>query len=484
MKLSIWTFEKYLEKDGFKTEAHITDGHPYISLIRQSTRRSYSQDAELIQAGNNCILACDMDSIVIYNADISKVANSLNCTLELFSEWEMNLYDNMLRGASLQELLEIANEVFERPMFIKNDSTRTFAVTKGYSGNVHPHWKKIENSMEEDLLDYDLVKTLSDDPEFKEVFHEKYPSLRWSPSYKNVVLHSNVFLKGRRVAEIVVLENKKPFNRADVHILNTFSSLVEAYVNNNPGLFQTGSDAAVFLNEFIEKGFVQNEQIRTICSTMGQSEAGRFCLLVVSGIGRYDSPALSVLREKLQSSLSRSIVISSMGYVVALMALNSDETYDSVIANLKKYIPREGFCWALSYDFLGIDNIPAHFELTKTLLDNETFKSDHYVTMYQKASELIFEMCKGAKNATEMIHPDLITLENTDMEEGTAYCRTLYWYLLCGGNFTDAAKILDLHRNTLIYRMNKIRELVRTNIDDPENRKLLLYSFLILGTDF
>jgi DNA-binding PucR family transcriptional regulator len=52
---------------------------------------------------------------------------------------------------------------------------------------------------------------------------------------------------------------------------------------------------------------------------------------------------------------------------------------------------------------------------------------------------------------------------------------------LCGGNITDTAKKLGLHRNSLIYRINRIREAVTCNLDDMQDRKMLLLSFLFEG---
>ena len=42
---------------------------------------------------------------------------------------------------------------------------------------------------------------------------------------------------------------------------------------------------------------------------------------------------------------------------------------------------------------------------------------------------------------------------------------------------------MGLHRNSLIYRMNKIRSIMHTSPDDLENRELLLFSFLIEGEE-
>jgi DNA-binding PucR family transcriptional regulator len=81
------------------------------------------------------------------------------------------------------------------------------------------------------------------------------------------------------------------------------------------------------------------------------------------------------------------------------------------------------------------------------------------------------------------VHPDLYRLREHDRRNDTRYMQTLFEFLLCGGNYTDTANRLGLHRNSLIYRMSKIREIVAWPLDDAENKKLLLTSFLLLGGD-
>jgi DNA-binding PucR family transcriptional regulator len=48
--------------------------------------------------------------------------------------------------------------------------------------------------------------------------------------------------------------------------------------------------------------------------------------------------------------------------------------------------------------------------------------------------------------------------------------------LNCRGNVTLAAEHLNMHRNTLLYRISKIRELLDTDFEDWNLRRLLLHS--------
>jgi PucR family transcriptional regulator, purine catabolism regulatory protein len=62
-------------------------------------------------------------------------------------------------------------------------------------------------------------------------------------------------------------------------------------------------------------------------------------------------------------------------------------------------------------------------------------------------------------------------LEASDAARRSEFVRTLEAFLHAGGNHMRAARDLHVHRNTLIYRLERIQELLGgANLEDPETR--------------
>jgi purine catabolism regulator len=62
-------------------------------------------------------------------------------------------------------------------------------------------------------------------------------------------------------------------------------------------------------------------------------------------------------------------------------------------------------------------------------------------------------------------------LEQSDASRRSEFVRTLDAFLRAGGNHMRAARDLNVHRNTLIYRLERIQELLGgANLEDPEMR--------------
>lgn len=64
-------------------------------------------------------------------------------------------------------------------------------------------------------------------------------------------------------------------------------------------------------------------------------------------------------------------------------------------------------------------------------------------------------------------------LAGHDERKGGELIRTLAGFFEANGNLAKAAADLDVHRNTLVYRLERISELTGLDLDDPDNRLVL-----------
>ncbi|MBE5999577.1 MAG: PucR family transcriptional regulator [Sarcina sp.] len=70
-------------------------------------------------------------------------------------------------------------------------------------------------------------------------------------------------------------------------------------------------------------------------------------------------------------------------------------------------------------------------------------------------------------------------LLESDRLHGTEYVETLRIFLQCGGSIKTMAEKLFIHRNTILYRMAKIRELLGCTLESPQERMEYMIACLI-----
>lgn len=79
-----------------------------------------------------------------------------------------------------------------------------------------------------------------------------------------------------------------------------------------------------------------------------------------------------------------------------------------------------------------------------------------------------------------LCHEKLLLLRKTDKENGTEYMKTLRMYLDQQQNAVRTARELYIHRSTFLYRLEKIKEILESDLDDPEELLYLNLSFRLL----
>ena len=74
---------------------------------------------------------------------------------------------------------------------------------------------------------------------------------------------------------------------------------------------------------------------------------------------------------------------------------------------------------------------------------------------------------------TEFCERTLGSLVDYDMRQNADLIKTLEAFFNCHGNLSQTAEVLIVHRNTLLYRMNRINEIAQIDLNRPETRLAL-----------
>lgn len=77
---------------------------------------------------------------------------------------------------------------------------------------------------------------------------------------------------------------------------------------------------------------------------------------------------------------------------------------------------------------------------------------------------------RGNQEAARFFHRTLGKLIRHDQEHNAELVTTLDAFFACHGNLSQTAIRLHIHRNTLTYRLDRIAEITRLDLDDPDAR--------------
>ncbi len=80
-------------------------------------------------------------------------------------------------------------------------------------------------------------------------------------------------------------------------------------------------------------------------------------------------------------------------------------------------------------------------------------------------------------------HENLLKLKSMDETNNTEYLRTLRVYLDNHLNAVQSARELYIHRSTFLYRLDKIKGILNSNLDDPNEILYLMLSFRFIDME-
>lgn len=147
----------------------------------------------------------------------------------------------------------------------------------------------------------------------------------------------------------------------------------------------------------------------------------------------------------------------------------------------------ENFCYQLQLR-VGVSDMfdsleDRHFfkkqanELLK--IDSNGRQGKYVYSFFENYTQLLLKNAVDRFGAETLILSDGHRLLESDRENGTNNAQTLWQYLRCFSSPTAAAKALFIDRSTLHYRLQRITESYKVNMDDPHLSQAAMASLWI-----
>ena len=130
---------------------------------------------------------------------------------------------------------------------------------------------------------------------------------------------------------------------------------------------------------------------------------------------------------------------------------------------------------AISAPIGRLFNLPTVYGDTRALLESLLPRMPHPFAVLAEPYRG-WMMLRRLAETPDLALPAVRALGEHDRAEGTLYCLTLYTYLACHHSLQETCARLYTHRNTVLYRMRKLREDFDIPLDDPAQHLALLAS--------
>lgn len=484
MKLSMYILDAWFQERQIARVANIRRGQPCLAGIRFCPAPEGANYAYLCEAAKidpsfrlpeATALANGADYIILPELTKEQAADLVMEAFEYYNSWEASLQQKITAEASLQDLLDLAHLVFERPMHICNTRGWVYAITDSYGEYVHPHWKKYLSND----TSYELNGDISAEMKNRPVPGKISPAISYSQAYGGMVLWADILIEGNRIGTVMAYENNHPFTKKDIHLMQVFQKAVIAFCLANPNLLRSRSALAEYFQDMLSQNPLDGYNLRHILSLAGWKAEDLYIVLCAQPRNAHRGDAVSHLCNDLEDSLAGIQAFPYGNIAVAIIHYGQYQNLSSLVSALSRQIPRRIFVWGLSHEFSGLGSFLDYYRQALFAMNHALLLFQPYCTMRNAAIRCLREGLMEDSWLKTVFHPDFLTLIQYDMQNNTQYTSSLYWFLFYSGNYTDAANQLNLHRNTLIYRINRVQEMLHFDFSSIGEKELFLLSYLL-----
>ncbi len=195
---------------------------------------------------------------------------------------------------------------------------------------------------------------------------------------------------------------------------------------------------------------------------------------------------ISLVRDDISRRGINGAVGQYVDVVVALYPLDSEDgnalgrarsAIETVRAQLAQRSPDMVVAAGISRPATGLSSLRDAYREAKDAVGIADELSDCDSTTYYgdlKLYQLLLALKERNLEHLQHFHQDALgPLLAHDKRKQSDLIRTLSGFFAANGNLAKAAQDLDVHRNTLVYRLERISDLTELDLDDSDNRLIL-----------
>lgn len=480
MLLSMWILADWLEK--YKPTINIQSGEQILKNARllsdvpslDNINVYVGNIKDFIPTANNGVICVNgKDTILLETESVEDVFNEIINAFDFYNSWDQNNQELIQKGCTLKEIVDLNNNVFDYPLLIVDSSHQLLAISSPeiYHGTPVPEvFKEVEANR---FLPMDTVININQEIHGKQNIKEPY--FFESEMFPFITLHKNIFKLNEHIGWLIMSEATRPFTKGISQLFNTLGDRISLWMLNSidNNILTPQSDLFIrILNQEKEDLDLLEKKIHNL-DWLEDDEK-----YVIKIIGNSQNENIyNVLVKRIQQTFSGCYVIIYENSVVLILNTKM-MTLENLLEDIMPLLKRTLTYCGISYPFFEILKLKDAYEQAGIGLiygnnnpGNSNFCNDYVIDYIKNVLK---------RNIyTDIKHKGLDILKKYDKIHNTNYYETLKLYLELERNQIKTAEALFIHRNTMVYRINRIHEILGIDLGDVKTRMHLIMSYLL-----
>lgn len=405
------------------------------------------------------------------------VFNSVQMIFENCENWENSLKKQILEGGDLQKMLQISSEFLQNPLLVMG---LDFTLLGQAGTEAMPEKYCLYH---EDGIDIDHMNSLQQSEEYRKMENSRKTEL-FPGSISGVrSLNHNIYPGERKICRVVMREWNRSFTDGDYCLMEILADCLELMLSHSNILEEEDEISKIFEKLLSDRTADYMEMSHRLSVQGWSSHHMYLCLILQLTYLNQNNLSTNAICHYIKKQFPYSCSFLFQGEIVTFFDLTLLEQDEDKIGSILTYFIRDSYLKAgYSRVVRGHMYFRRQFIQARTALDVGGRKKPYLWIHHfdQVALTYIIEQVTRRLPASMICHTGLLKLREVDAQGQSEYMRTLKIYLEQNLNATRSAEELFIHRSTFLYRLEKIKEILQSELDDPDEIFYLNLSFRLL----
>ena len=413
--------------------------------------------------------------------NLEEIAEFMNDMQEIFDTadgWERKIHDLMLEHAGMERLLQVTSEFLQNPLTVIGLDF-TFVAEAG-SKHLPPRARLYTD----EGLNVEYVNALLQNETYREMAdtHETVMFPAYISGCRS--MNRNLFVDEKATHRLILTECRVEITQGVICVLDILSEKLEFLLAHEEEETDPDQDIEQIFVRVLSDRTADYMQISRELSELGWGGNHEYmCLILQITYLNQQNLSTKAICRYIKKKLGDSVSFLYQDEIVVFfdltrLGMNQEEVAGKLVYFIRDTYLKAGYSRVMT----GHMNLRRQYVQAKTALDVGSRKKPYLWIHYfsQVAMTYILEQATRRLPGTMICHEGLLELKKHDEENQTQYMETLRVYLEQHLSATQAARELFIHRSTFLYRLDRIREILQSDLDDPEEVFYLELSFRLL----
>lgn len=430
------------------------------------------------------------ENLTVIETQLSLVAlyNLLQDGLRQFAEWNKRLHQIVYTNGGLQKMLDIAAEQLDATILLLNP---------GYKHMAGVYNPQVKDASADELQKngyqlFETIQRIRAEQPIRQSQDKTWSEFISSDSGNYTMVHM-IRYENSLVARLCVILNGPLPNPYYANLTALLADYITEYMFSNQGAnYSSNAVLGSLVADLIECRLTEPVELEQRIKQI-QLAVHRYyhvSVIQLDGQPNQDSIPWNYIITQLERIFPYSNITTYRSEI--LLLIRKTQRGSRLCVNRDKLMP------LLEHynGHIGIGNAsefltslpPVYCQVKDALRFGRVMNPEERIYFYEDYSvfgiiEMAGESCRPhlrSRNLVHLCNNEFIALLLYDRKSDTNFVEVMHTYLINERNATETAKEMYLHRNTMIYKIHKIEEIMGVTMDDPVLRERLLFSYKVM----